>query len=204
MAVTVAQAPIAFCAGLTSVAGTSQQIFQVSTAGVTAGLTAGNLYLNSPSSNTLNGKRFSVVAAGWVKAHGATQTIAPEIQIFPWNTSVAGAKTVSGTATFTAVASAALTAGTYYNFLIKQDFVGSDTQDTLTGFPAIVYVGTAAVSVTVGSSVTVDFSTASQTEPITGINASTNYPLASFAVSFANSVSDTTETALLTDFHLEL
>jgi len=204
MAIVVAQAPVAFAATLTTVTGTSQQIFQVSTAGVTAGLTAGNLYLDSPSSNLLNGRRFRVTAGGWILAHGATQTVAPELQIFPWNTSVAGAKTASGTATITAGASGALTSGTYYNFLISQEFLGTATQDTVTCFPATVYVGTAAISVTVGASVTVDFSTASQTMPITGINSSTDYPLASFAVSFANSVADTVETAALTTFVLEV
>jgi hypothetical protein len=185
----------------TAVAGTGAQLFQVNAAGVSAGTAAGNLYLTAGPSNILSGRRFNISAGGWVKAHGATQTFAPGLQIFPWNTSVAGGQTVAGTATFTPVASGTLIAGTYYDFLVSQDFFGDVNANTLTCFAPTVYVaGSAVTIVTTSTPITVSFQSSSQTEPITGINNTTDYPLANFAVSFANSVSDATETAQLTTF----
>ena len=185
----------------TSVAGTSAQLFQVSSTGTSAGVAAGNFYLTAGPSNILNGRRFNISAGGWVKAHGATQTFAPGLQIFPWNTSVSGGPAASGTTTFTPVASGTLTAGTYYDFFITQDFFGDANANTLTCFAPTVYVaGSPVTIVTTASAITVSFQSSSQTEPITGINNTTDYPLGYFGVSFANSVSDTTETAQLTTF----
>lgn len=204
MSIVVAQAPVAFSAQ-TSVSGTGANPFLVSAAGVTAGLTAGNLYLDSPSSNLLNGRYFTVTYGGWVKAHGATQTIAFGLSAYPWNTSVAGARTASGTVTYDAVASGTLVAGTYYDFLVTQKFFGEANANTLTCFAPTVYVAGSAVSISsVASPITVAFASASQTEPITGINQTTDYPLASFVATYLNSVSDTTETLQLTQFALEV
>ncbi len=196
-------APVLFSA-TTAVAGTAAQSFQVSAAGVSAGLTAGNFFLDSTDSDKLNGRRFVVTAAGWVKAHGASNTFAPGLQIYPWNTTVAGARTASGTATFTPVASGQLIAGTFYDFVITQQFFGEANANTLTCFAPVVYVaGSAVTIVTTSTPITVAFASASQTEPITGINNTTDYPLASFTCTFANTVSDTTETAQLTYFGIE-
>lgn len=208
MASVVAQAPVAFSL-MTSAAANADatQIWQVSSAGVTAGLIAGNLYLDSPSSNLMNGRLFEVVMGGWVKAHGATQLFAPGIQIFPWNTSVAGAKTASGTATYTPVDSGTLTAGTFYDFQVSQKFFGEAKTNTLTCLAPVVYVAGSAVSISsVASPVTVSISTASQTEPGTGLSevGDQNYPLASFAATFSNHVSDATETMQLTQFCIQL
>jgi hypothetical protein len=189
----------------TSVSGTSAQLFQVNAAGVSAGVAAGNFYLTAGPSNILNGRKFTVTAGGWVKAHGATQTFAPGLQIFPWNTSVAGGPAVSGTVTFTPVASGTLVAGTYYDFIVTQDFFGDANANTLTCFAPSVYVAGSVVSISsTASAITVSFQSASQTEPITGINNTTDYPLGYFGVSFANTVSDTTETAQLTTFNVSL
>lgn len=196
-------APVAFSA-YTSIAGTAAQTLQVSSAGVSAGLTAGNFYLDSTDSDKLNGRRFVVTCAGWVKAHGASQTIAPGLQIYPWNTSVAGARTASGTATFTPVASGGLIAGTFYDFVITQQFFGEANANTLTCFAPTVYVaGVPVTIVTTASPVTVAFASASQTEPITGVNNTTDYPLASFTFTSANTVSDTTQTMQLTYFGID-
>jgi hypothetical protein len=189
----------------TAVSGTSAQLFQVNSTGTSAGVAAGNFYMTSGPSNILNGRKFTVTAAGWVKAHGATQTFAPGLQIFPWNTSVAGGPAVSGTATFTPVASGTLVAGTYYDFVIQQSFFGDANADTLTCFAPFVYVaGTQVTIVTLPAAITVSFQSALQTLPVSGINNITDYPLGYFGVSFANSVSDTTETAQLTTFSVEL
>src|SRR5579864_7534630 len=133
------QAPVAFSA-MTSATGTTAQLWQVSATGVTAGLTAGNFYLDSPSSNLLNGRKFTVTYGGWVKAHGATQGIYMGLQAFPWNTSVAGARTASGTNTFTPLTSGTLVAGTFYDFVVTQDFFGEANANTLTCFAPTVYV----------------------------------------------------------------
>ena len=191
-------APVAYSL-MTSGSGTSEQLWQVSSTGTSAGVAAGNFYLDSPESDKLNGRRFTVTVGGWVKAHGATQTIKFGLQIFPWNTSVAGGRTATGTDTWTTVATGALTAGTYYDFVMVQDFFGEANANTLTCFAPSVYVGGSAVAiVTTASAQTVAFASASQTEPITGINSLTDYPLCSFVPTFLNSVSDTTETMQLT------
>jgi hypothetical protein len=198
------QAKVLFSA-MTSAAGTAAQPWQVSANGVTQGETAGNFYLNSQPSNNLNGRKFNVTYGGWVKAHGATQTIAFGLVLYPWNTSVAGAIAASGTNTYTAVASGSLTAGTFYDFVVSQDFFGEANANTLTCFAPTVYVaGSPVTIVTTASPITVAFASASQTEPITGVNATTDYPLASFNPTFTNSVSDTTETMQLTQFALQL
>jgi hypothetical protein len=199
-----AQAPVAFSA-TTAATGTASQLFQVSAAGVTAGLTAGNFYLDSPSSNLLNGQLFTVTAAGWVKAHGATQKMGIGLQVFPWNTSVAGAKTATGTETFIMTPSATLTSGTYYDFVIQQKFFGEANANTLTCFaPTVYFAGSlVTISATLPAAITVAFASASQTEPITGVNNTYNYPLASFGIEFYNTVSDTTETMALTSFNLQ-
>ncbi len=191
-------APVLYSA-MTSASGTSAQVWQVSSTGTSAGVAAGNFYLDSASSNLLNGRKFTVTIGGWFKAHGATQTVAVGIQIFPWNTTVSGGRTASGTATFTPVASGSLTAGTFYDFLMVQDFFGEANANTLTCLAPTVYFGGSSVSiVSVASAQTVAFASASQTEPINGINTTYDYPLASFVPTFTNSVSDTVMTAQLT------
>lgn len=190
---------------MTSGTGTAAQLWQVSSTGTSAGVAAGNLNLVAGPSNNINGRRFEVSYGGWVKAHGATQEIAFGLQIFPFNTSVVGGPTVSGTSTFTAVNSGVLTAGTTYDFIVNQQFFGEANANTLTCFAPTVYVGGTQVTIaSVAAAITVAFASASQTEPITGINNTTDYPLANFTPTFANTVSDTTETLQLTTFNLQL
>ena len=204
MAFTQNQAPVLYSL-MTSASGASAQLWQVSSVGTTAGVTAGNFNLIAEPSNNLNGRLFEVTITGWVKAHGASQTFAPGLQIFPWNTTVAGGPTASGTNTFTPVASGGLIAGTYYDFAIQQKFFGEANANTLTCFAPSVYVGGTQVTIaSVASAITVAFNTASQTEPITGINSTTDYPLAYFVPTFANTVSDTTQTAQLTSCALSI
>jgi hypothetical protein len=191
-------APVAYSL-MTSGTGTSAQLWQVSSTGTSAGVTAGNFYLDSTDSDKLNGRKFNVTVGGWFKAHGATQTVAVGLQIFPWNTTVSGGRTASGTATFTPVASGTLIAGTYYDFLVSQDFFGEANANTLTCFaPTVYFAGSAVTIVTTASAQTVAFASSSQTEPINGVNATTDYALASFVPTFTNSVSDSTMTAQLT------
>jgi hypothetical protein len=198
------QAPVLYSAQ-TSVSGTSANLWQVSAAGVTAGLAAGNFNLVAGPSNNLNGRRFEISFGGWVLAHGASNTFAPGLQIFPYNTSVAGGPTASGTATFTTVASGQLIAGTYYDFSVTQQFFGEVNANTLTCFAPTVYVGGTQVTIAAThAAITVAFNTASQTEPISGENNTTDYPLANFTPTYQNTVSDTTQTMQLTTFSLQL
>ena len=188
---------------MTSASGTSAQLWQVSSTGTSAGVAAGNLYLDSQDSDKYNGRKFSVTCGGWFKAHGATQTVAVGLQAFPWNTTVAGGRTASGTQTYTVVASGTLTAGTFYDFLITQDFFGEVNANTLTCLPPTVNFGGSAVTIsTVPAAITVAFASASQTEPINGINTTYDYPLVSFVPTFTNSVSDTVMTAQLTQLSI--
>lgn len=206
MAVVVAQAPVAFSA-YTSIAGTAEQIIPVSSSGVTAGLTAGNFYLDGPPSNVLNGKVFTVKLAGWVKAHGASQTLKVGLLWNAWTAAGARSATVVDTFTLTN-ASTTLIAGTFYDFLLVQQFYGEANTNALSSIAPSVYniSGSPVVSGTSASPLAVTFNSASQAEPGNGLNevASQNFPLVSFAASITNSVSDTIETCQLTQFQIEL
>lgn len=198
----LAEAPVQF-SSYTTVAGTSAQKIQVNAAGVLAGL-SGNLYLTAPAANLINGTRFKVVVGGWVKSHGASQTVAPGLLLHPYTSAgIAPATNDAGTATFTPVASGTLTQGTTYDFTITQEFFGESNANTLTCFAPQVYMN--GVSITIASTASaqaVTFGVASQASPITGVNNTVNFPLANFSVSLTNSVSDTAETAALTEFYI--
>jgi hypothetical protein len=197
----LSQAAVGF-SGMTSASGTSEQIWQMSSAGVTAGLASGNFYMDSPPANIINGVPFAVTVAGWVKAHGTSQTIKFGLMWQAWNGS---SRSGSPADAFTTVASGTLTAGTVYDFYVQQKFLGDANAQVLSplGLPTVVVGGTAVtISAVTSPLTTFNFATASQTEPITGINASYNYPAVSFVPSFLNSVSDTTETLQLTTFNL--
>lgn len=203
MAVVLSQAPIAF-GPYTSVAGTSEQTITYNTAGNSAGF-SGNLYLDSPPANILNGKLFTVKLGGWIKAHGATQTVAVGLQWVAWAN---GARGTSLADTFTLTnKSAALTAGTFYDFVVAQQFFAeSKTSQVIAFAPTVYWIGAAlVVAGTVTAPLSATFSgSASQPEPGTGINEiANNSPVLSFAASITNSVSDTTETVQLTQFVLE-
>lgn len=201
----IAQAPVAF-SKYTSLTGTGEQILQVSSAGVTAGMTAGNFYLDAPPSNILNGKVFTVRMAGWLKAHGASQTVAVGLLWSAWS---AGSRSATTADTFTIpTVSHVLVAGTYYNFSIVQQFYGDSSTNALTAILPAVYSmwGNGYSVVTATTPLAVTFNSASQTEPGTGFSevADQNYPLVSFMTSITNSVADTVETCQLTQFQLEL
>lgn len=206
----IANAPVGFCNTLTSASGTSEQIFQVSTAGTTAGLPAGDFYLFAnvagafgPSSNLIVNSKFVVTVGGWIKAHGTSQTVKPGLL---WQTFTSGTSTLASSPadTFTTVASGTLTAGTVYDFLIEQSFYLNVASATVSGALPLVMVAGAPVTITTLTAPLAvnNVATASQTEPITGVNNSLNYPCVAFTASITNSVSDTTETALITDFYM--
>lgn len=197
----LATAPVSFSA-YTTLSGTSAQLIPVSSAGVTAGLRSGNFFLTAPESDLLNGGRFKVTFSGWVKAHGASQTVAIGLYINPYTS--ASQPTGNGTLTsVTAVGSATLTQGTVYNFTFAQEFFGDATAGTITFLTPSIFIAGASVSQGANSTpLAVTFNSASQTNPITGINNTANWPLADFYVGITNSVSDTAETLQLTEFYV--
>lgn len=199
----IQQAPAAF-AGLTVAAGTAAQVLQVNAAGVLAGLASGNFYLKGPASNELNQNPFRVIVSGTILAHGATQTVAVGLQ---WAAISAAGVVGSLADTFTAVASGTLVAGTYYDFMIEQEFYGSALSSTLNvagvASNTTVSVGGVPTAISTGipaSLALTNAAIASQTEPITGVNNTVNQPAFAFAVTVKNSVSDTTETVTLNQF----
>jgi hypothetical protein len=207
----IASAPVAFSA-YTSIAGTSEQIIPVSTSGVIAGLTAGNLYLECPDGNKLSGKRFKVSVGGWLKAHGTSQTVSLGLL---WQAYTAlGAKTGSPADTFTVAASAVLSPSTFYDFVIEQEFFGDANLGKIVAYlPSVMIMG-AAVAI---SSVTAPLTcpnlnaSASWAEPSgqsTGYITPTvgmNLPVIAFCASITNNIaSDLVETCALTEFTLSM
>ncbi len=142
--------------------------------------------------------------SGWVKAHGASQTI--KIGML-WSTWSNGSRSSTTADTFTLTnASSTLVAGVYYDFSLVQQFYGESNMGALTAVAPAVYSmgGSSFTPGAVPSPLAVTFASASQTEPITGINNTADYPVVSFCPSITNSVSDTVETLQLTQFQLEL
>lgn len=201
----LAQAPVAF-SNYTTLTGTAEQITQVSAAGLAAGVNnavASNFYLDSPSANLLPG-RSKVTATGWIKAHGATQTVKIALMWQAWS----GASRISiPLDTFTVVASPTLLAGVFYDFNLEQTFYTEPNSGLLFAVLPSLSINGNAVSIVTGAPSgplpLPNLSSASQTSPVTGINTSYNYPAVSFCIGLVNSVSDTAETFALTSFTLE-
>ncbi len=202
MAITVSQAPVAFMGQATGAA-TTEQIINYNTAGVSAGH-SGVVYLDSPSANLLGGRFFTVKLGGTIVAHGATQTVKIGLVWYPWVAGGTRSSTAADTFTLTS-ASAALTSGTSYDFALQQTFYAATGASTVVAFaPSFYWIGAAlVVAGTVTAPLATVYSVAPQTEPITGINNTVNFPCVSFAASITNSVADTTETFTVTEFLLE-
>jgi hypothetical protein len=198
----LAQAPVQFSGPYTVLAGTSVQYIPVTSAGVTAGYPSGNLALIAPESNLLNGTRFKVNFGGWYKSHGTSQTLAVGLYCNPYTS--ATAPTGNGTLTSaTAVASGTLTTATYYDFVFSQEMFGEANANTLTFFTPTIYIAGASVTQAANTTpLAVTFASASQTEPITGVNNTVDWPLANFYVGITDGVSDTTATLQLTEFYI--
>lgn len=175
--------PIAY----TSVAGTSAQ--PITSAVLTVG------------SAVYNGKPFEIVAQGYVKAHGATQTLAFGLQGQAYSTGA-----FSGTQLATGTASGTLTAGTYYPFFLRAQMFADNTSGILSGFYTVAdgvtptlkagtIVAAKLTGITFGSNA------------ITGTTYATNplgaaqTPALQFALTITNSVSDTAEIFYITSFY---
>ena len=198
----IAQAPVLFSGPYTVLTGTSVQYIPFTSAGVTAGYPSGNFTLVSPESNFLNGANFTVNFSGWFKSHGTSQTLAVGLYCNPYTS--ATAPTGNGTLTSaTATASGTLTTATYYDFTFSQKMFGEANANTLTFETPVIYIAGASVSQAANTTpLAVTFASSSQTEPITGVNNTNNWPLANFYVGITDGVSDTTATLQLTEFYI--
>ena len=203
----VAQAYTVYSSFTTLVAVT-EQIIPVNAAGVLAGQTAGNLYMDGPSANQMNGKRFKVNLGGWVKAHGTSQTV--KIGLL-WQAWLGSVRTGSPADTFTTVASGTLTAGTFYDFVVEQEFFGEMNADTITAVLPSVMIAGAAVTITsvTAALACTNLNTAlfNQPSPSTGYITPAvgyDYPAISFCASVLNSVADTVQTGAITEFTMSM
>ena len=173
---------------VTSASGTSAQV-----------VTGGVLTVGGPG---LNGKPFYLVAQGYVKAHGATQTIAVGFQGRAHATTA-----FSGTQLGTGTASGAMTAGTFYPWGLFAELFADNTTGILSGSYQVtdgVTPTTKAPTVLAAtlSSITFGQSTLSNPgNPIGSTGAGNTSPALDFAITFTNSVSDTTEIFTITSFY---
>lgn len=149
----------------------------------------------------LNGKPFYLTAQGYVKAHGAAQTIAIGFQGQVHATSFSGTQLGTGTASGTA------TAGTNYPFLLTAELFADNTSGILSGFYTVtdgVTPTTKANTVLANklTSVTFGQSTLSNPgNPIGSTGGGTTAPALDFCLTLTNSVADTTETLIITSFY---
>ena len=174
-----------------SLTGTSAQPI-TSTAGGTA------LQLNV-GGQILNGRPFEVVCQGYVKAHGATQTLKMGLQ------GQLNASTFSGTQLYTsATASGVMTAGTVYPFYMRVCLFADNTSGILSGFGVQcdgvtpTFVGGAIVSNLLTS---VTFGSNNVGTSVTAPLASAQGVALQFCPTITNSVADTTEVFTVTSFY---
>jgi hypothetical protein len=169
----------------TSVTGTSAQV-------ITTYLTVGG-QIN-------NGRPFKVWAQGYVKAHGATQTINFGLQ------GQVGNSTFSGTSLILGTASGTLTAGTFYPFLIESTFFADNTSGIMSGYGSVADGVTPTYKIltkTANLLTGVTFGSAQVGTNVTNPLASAQLAAdcLQFAVSFTNTVADTSEIVTITSFY---
>lgn len=151
----------------------------------------------------LSGKPFYLVCQGYVKAHGATQTLAVGFQGRAYATSA-----FSGTQLGTGTASGTLTAGTVYPFLLTAELFADNTSGILSGFYTVtdgVTPTTKANTVVANllTSITFGQSTLSNPgNPIGSTGAGNQAPALQFVPTVTNSVSDTSEVVTITSFYV--
>jgi hypothetical protein len=148
-------------------------------------------------SQIYNGKPFYLTAQGWVKAHGTSQTVAFGFQGAKYTTGA-----FSGTQLGTGTASGTLTAGNVYPFLLQATLFADNTSGILSGYYSVVdgvtptYKSNAVLAATLTG---VNFGTNNATNATNPL-ASAQTPALQFALTFTNSVSDTTEVVSVSSF----
>lgn len=183
----------------TAVGPTNAPVSVTSAAGTSAQVITGNIL--TVGGQVYNGKPFSVIAQGYVKAHGATQTFAFGLQGQKYSTGA-----FSGTQLGTGTASGSMTAGTVYPFYLKATFFADNVSGILSGFYSVadgvtptLKGGTVLANLLTG----VSFGSNNVGTNVTAPLASAQTPALQFALTFTNSVSDTTEVVSITSFYAE-
>lgn len=177
--------PISFTSG----SGTSAQVIKNGSSALV--LTVGG--------QIFNGKPFQVVAQGYVKAHGSSQTIAFGLQGAAYSTSA-----FSGTQLGTGTASGTMTAGTVYPWYLAATLFADNTSGILSGFYTVVDGVTPtlkAPTVLANLLTGITFGSNNVGTNVTNPLASAQAPALQFALTFTNSVSDTTEVVSVSSFY---
>jgi hypothetical protein len=174
---------------MTSATGTSAQVIKNGSSALV--LTVGG--------QVYNGKPFYLVAQGYVKAHGTSQTIAFGFQGAAYSTSA-----FSGTQLGTGTASGTLTAGTYYPWLINATLFADNTSGIMSGFYQVTDGASPtskAPTVLASTLTSITFGTNNIGTNVTNPLAGAQTPALQFALTFTNSVADTTEVVSVTSFY---
>jgi hypothetical protein len=177
--------PISFTSG----SGTATQV--INNGSVALVLTVGG--------QVLNGRPFNVVAQGYVKAHGATQTIKMGLQGAAYSTSA-----FSGTQLYeAATASGTLTAGTFYPWWLNASLQADNTSGILQGMVITVVnnvQGSTGSNILANTLTAITFGSNNVGTNVTQPLASAQTPALQFALTFKNSVSDTTQIISVMNF----
>jgi hypothetical protein len=146
----------------------------------------------------LNGRPFKIIAQGYYKSHGASQTIK-----YGFQAQAGSAATFSGTQVFVSgTASGQMIAGTSYPFYAEVTCIGDSVTSEIVCYGLQLDGATPTfVAPAVGTNLTgVTFYTNNVGTNVTNPLASTDQISAQYAFTFLNSVSDTTAKITLTSF----
>lgn len=147
----------------------------------------------------LNGRPFEVKVQGYVKAHGASQTMKLGLQAAKYTSGA-----FVGTQIYTAgTASGQMIAGQSYPFYLSATFFADNTSGILTGYASTCDGVTPTMngSTVVSSLISgVSFGSNNVGANVTAPLAGAQTPALQFAITFTNSVSDTVEVVSITSF----
>lgn len=181
-----------------SVGGAYAPVTQVSVTGTSVQPITGAILV--VGGQVLNGRPFNITAQGYIKAHGATQTVAIGYAGQVYSTTPFTTGTQLGTGT----ASGVLTAGTYYPWLLEATCFADNTSGVLSGNYSVCDGSTPVYKIqTVNAALLtgVTFGSNNVGTNVTNPLAAAQAPALQFAVTFTNSVADTTEKVTITSFY---
>ena len=177
---------------------TNQPVTVTSATGTGIQVISGTLLSIGPNAALYSGKPFHIIAQGYVKSHGASQTIAIGLQ------GQKGSATFSGTQLATLTASGQMIAGTVYPWYIEYDASADNVSGILTGdfwgFDGITPTKTAQ-TVSAATLSGVNFGSFNVGTNVTNPLAAAQTVALQFALTFTNTVSDTVETVSITSFY---
>jgi hypothetical protein len=147
----------------------------------------------------LNGRPFKIVAQGYYKSHGTSQTMALGIQGAAYSTSA-----FSGTQLGTSTASGTMTAGTVYPWYVELDAFADNTSGIMSGvFSAAdgVTPTKTAAAVVANLLTGITFGTNNVGTNVTNPLAAAQTPALQFALTFTAGVSDTAGIVSVSSFY---